>query len=75
MSCLGRYHSNPIMENLSLTNLRRVCTGAGWITTEGAKSGGKDQKGKRLHSPGLGNGKATSCKNNLEANFQLKSPS
>jgi hypothetical protein len=35
------------MDNLSLANLRTVCTGAGWIpTTEGSKEWRKDQNGE-----------------------------
>lgn len=67
----------PDNENLSLANLRTVQTAAGWITTTGGSRGQWEGRGdaKGFILKVLGDREANSCKNNLEPNFQLKSPS
>jgi hypothetical protein len=78
MACLARFHSDLIMKN-SLANLRMVCTAAGWVTTTGGKQRTEEREGKGGNEgfilKVLGDGEANSCKNDLESNFQLKSPS
>lgn len=79
MTRRARFHSDLIMEN-PISGYPKNSMYCGWLDYD---DGEKQRAVGRAGQGGnegfilkvLGDGKANSCKNNLESNFQLKSPS